>query len=172
VAPKTRYVRPDAFPALISGRRFAAHSVFPHAAKSLSICLAPYAPGCAALLLAAFLPGAIGAPIRGQAQQEYSLAAPILTLDEAIALALKGNYGVVNATLGVTKSGATVSAIKTHRLPALNLDGAARRRRSGPAPAERSRVLSQDQPQTERSFIGARVSDRSTLRREGPQHQT
>ncbi len=59
------------------------------------------------------------------AQQEYSLAAPILTLDEAIVLALKGNYSVENATLGVAKSGATVSAIKTHRLPVLQLDGAA-----------------------------------------------
>jgi outer membrane protein len=57
------------------------------------------------------------------AQQEYSLAAPILTLDEAITLALKGNYSVANATLAVTKSGASVNALKTHRLPILNLDG-------------------------------------------------
>ena len=68
----------------------------------------------------------LGVHIRpASAQQEFALGAPVLTLDEAISLALAGNYGVANATLGVTKSSATVSALKTHRLPVLNLDGAA-----------------------------------------------
>ena len=74
-------------------------------------------------LYAALLCLAVARP--ASAQQEYSLAAPILTLDEAITLALGHNYGVTNAALGVTKSSATVSSIKTHRLPVLQLDGAA-----------------------------------------------
>lgn len=57
------------------------------------------------------------------AQQEFSLGAPVLTLDEAISLALAGNYGVANAALGVKKSTASVNAIKTLRLPVLNLGG-------------------------------------------------
>ena len=68
----------------------------------------------------------LGALIRpASAQQEFALGAPVLTLDEAISLALVGNYGVANATLAVTKSNATVNALKTQRLPVLNLDGAA-----------------------------------------------
>lgn len=63
-------------------------------------------------------------PAAVHAQQDYSLAAPVLTLDEAVALALKGNYGVQNATLGVQKAGASVDAVKTNRLPSLQLDAA------------------------------------------------
>ena len=77
------------------------------------------------MLVIALLAGAALRPAPAGAQQEYSLNAPVLTLDEAIALALAGNYGVANATLGVAKSGATVNAIKTQRLPILNLEGAA-----------------------------------------------
>jgi len=92
-------------------------------AKSpLSLRLSRLLPGLPVPILAALLLGAHTRP--AWAQQEYALAAPVLTLDEAITLALKGNYGVVNAALGVTKSSASVSAIKTHRLPVLNLDGA------------------------------------------------
>ena len=75
------------------------------------------------LALVALLLGALCA--RLAAQQEFALGAPVLTLDEAISLALAGNYGVANATLNLSKSDATVSALKTHRLPVLNLEGAA-----------------------------------------------
>ena len=86
-------------------------------AKSpLSIRLIRRAPRAALLLLV------LSHPV--WAQQDYSLGAPVLTLDEAITLALKGNYSVANATLGVSKSAASVSAVKTHRLPVLNLEGA------------------------------------------------
>ena len=73
------------------------------------------------LVLVALLLGASTRPVA--AQQELSLAAPVLTLDEAITLALAGNYGVANATLGVEKSGASVDAIKTLRLPILKPGG-------------------------------------------------
>ena len=78
-------------------------------------------PGHRILALVALLLGALTRP--ASAQQEFALGAPVLTLDEAISLALAGNYSVVNATLGVDKSSASVNAIKTLRLPVLNLGG-------------------------------------------------
>lgn len=80
-------------------------------------------PRVAPILLIALLLGGYTRP--ASAQQEYALGAPVLTLDEAINLALAGNYSVANATLGTTKSAATVNAVKTQRLPILNLEGAA-----------------------------------------------
>ena len=49
--------------------------------------------------------------------QQSGAAAPLLTLDEAISLALRDNREVQNAQLGVGKSGDDVAAARTYRLP-------------------------------------------------------
>lgn len=50
-------------------------------------------------------------------------AAPVLTLDEALGIALQNNVDVVNAQLGVKKASESVGAARTARLPSLSLDG-------------------------------------------------
>ncbi len=73
-------------------------------------------PRSAELLLLA----ALASP--AAAQQAYTLDAPVLTLDEAVAIALTDNVTVANATLGVTRATASLDAAKTQRLPSLVLE--------------------------------------------------
>src|SRR5215510_9394318 len=53
-------------------------------------------------------------------QQTTSLPDETLTLDQAIALALRDNHGIKIARLAVEKSGDEISAAKTARLPSLH----------------------------------------------------
>lgn len=55
--------------------------------------------------------------------KEMKAAGPVLTLDQAVDLALENNRPLKTATLEVEKSGEATDAIRTQRLPALNLFG-------------------------------------------------
>ncbi len=79
--------------------------------------------GALVVIVVAWLPMGPGNPSVGAAQQEAGLGAPVLTLDEALGIALQNNVNVVNAQLGVKKAGETVGAAKTSRLPSFSLDG-------------------------------------------------
>ena len=60
----------------------------------------------------------LASPFRVPAQQSATAASgDILTLDEAIALALRDNREVMNARLGVGKAEDDVAAVRTYRLP-------------------------------------------------------
>src|ERR1700755_1947804 len=56
-------------------------------------------------------------PLSVRAQQSGAEPAEVLTLDQAISLALRDNRGVKNAQLGVGKVGDDVAAARTYRLP-------------------------------------------------------
>ncbi len=71
----------------------------------------------------AWFPLGPGAPAMASAQQDAGASAPVLTLDEALAIALASNVNVVNAELAVKKASASVGASKTSRLPSFTLDG-------------------------------------------------
>jgi outer membrane protein len=71
-------------------------------------------------LLLAFL----AQPATGQASAS---AADVLTLDDAVALALRNNLAVKNAALQVERSDASVQAAKARRLPAFDLEALAGR---------------------------------------------
>ena len=53
--------------------------------------------------------------------QQSEVPAEVLTLDQAISLALRDNRQVKNAHLGVGKAGDEVAAARTHRLPSLHI---------------------------------------------------
>ena len=57
--------------------------------------------GALVVIVVAWLPMGPGNPSVGAAQQEAGLGAPVLTLDEALGIALQNNVNVVNAQLGV-----------------------------------------------------------------------
>src|SRR6266704_4776048 len=60
--------------------------------------------------------------VRGvvQAQQSAPASGESLTLDQAIALALRDNHGMKIAQLGVERADEDISAAKTYRLPSLH----------------------------------------------------
>lgn len=60
-----------------------------------------------------------------QAQQSSSAPAEVLTLDQAISLALRDNRDVRNAQLGVGKAGDDVDAARTYRLPKIEFSALA-----------------------------------------------
>ena len=56
-------------------------------------------------------------PLNVPAQQSGAVPAEVLTLDQAISLALRDNRGVMNARLGIGKAEDDVAAARTYRLP-------------------------------------------------------
>src|SRR5262245_56226698 len=56
----------------------------------------------------------------GMSQQISSVSDQMLTLDQAMALALSANHSVKDAELEAGKSGDTLAATRTHRLPSMN----------------------------------------------------
>jgi len=60
-------------------------------------------------------------PITALGQQDPSSAGAVLTLEQAVALALKENHIVKNRELGVAKAGDALAAARTLRLPSMNL---------------------------------------------------
>jgi outer membrane protein TolC len=60
-------------------------------------------------------------PVRGLCQQVSSSSDEVLTLEQAIALALHGNHSVRDAELEVEKTGDALSATRTKRLPSMNV---------------------------------------------------
>ena len=63
----------------------------------------------------------LAAPITVAGRQDPSSTSGVLTLEQAIALALKENHLVKNARLGVGKAGDALAAARTFRLPSMNL---------------------------------------------------
>src|SRR5262245_22727728 len=59
--------------------------------------------------------------VSGWCQQVASTPDEVLTLDQAIALALRENHSVRDAELEAGKSGDIVAATRTHRLPSMNV---------------------------------------------------
>src|SRR5262245_44973420 len=59
--------------------------------------------------------------VSGWCQQVASMPDEVLTLDQAIALALRENHSVRDAALEAGKSGDILSATRTHRLPSMNV---------------------------------------------------
>src|SRR5262249_414895 len=78
----------------------------------------PRPPGVAVAVLLLVL---LGAPITALGQQNPSSAGEVLTLEQAVALALKENHIVKNRELGVRKAGDALAAARTFRLPSINL---------------------------------------------------
>ena len=70
---------------------------------------------CLLLQLVLFL------PLSGWCQQSSSSSDEVLTLEQAIALALSENHAVKNAELEAGKAGDTLAATRTHRLPSMNV---------------------------------------------------
>src|SRR6266571_3980560 len=60
-------------------------------------------------------------PSWGWAEQPAAAAGEVLTLDQAIDLALQNNRGIKNARLGVAQTDDQVAAARTARLPSLRL---------------------------------------------------
>jgi outer membrane protein TolC len=60
-------------------------------------------------------------PVTALGQQDPASAGQVLTLEQAIALALKENHLVKNRELGVRKAGDALAAARTFRLPSMNL---------------------------------------------------
>jgi outer membrane protein TolC len=60
-------------------------------------------------------------PIAAGAQQYPSASGNVLTLEQAITLALRENHLVENAELDVGKAGDTLAATRTHRLPSMHV---------------------------------------------------
>ena len=60
-------------------------------------------------------------PIGASCQQDASNSAQVLTLEQAIALALSQNHVLKNAQLGVGKAGDELAATRTIRLPSMHL---------------------------------------------------
>ena len=58
---------------------------------------------------------------RAQENPSGMEAGPLLSLDEALRLALKNNRGVVNAALGVDKASEQIGSVKAKRLPQLKV---------------------------------------------------
>lgn len=77
--------------------------------------------GVSSVVTLAILAGGGGHDRALVAQQEP--AATVLTLDEALDIALASNLDITNARLGVTRAEQAVSAARTSRLPAFTLDG-------------------------------------------------
>jgi len=69
-------------------------------------------------VLALLLPATI---VSGWCQQISSAPDEVLTLDQAIALALGANHAVRDAELEAGKSGDILAATRTHRLPSMNV---------------------------------------------------
>lgn len=60
-------------------------------------------------------------PLGGWCQQISSASDELLTLDQAIALALSENHAVRDAELEAGKTGDILAATRTHRLPSMNV---------------------------------------------------
>ena len=76
--------------------------------------------GPAMLLL---LPLLLATPSRALCQQPGSNASEVLTLEQAIALAMRENHTVKNAALGVGIAADTLAATRTSRLPSVDVFG-------------------------------------------------
>src|SRR4029077_2359940 len=69
------------------------------------------------VLLSIFL----ATPVTALCGQDVSNTGEVLTLEQAIALALRDNHIVKSAELGVRKAGDELAAIRTSRLPSMHL---------------------------------------------------
>jgi outer membrane protein TolC len=67
------------------------------------------------------LPLLLANPNRGWCQQVSSSSDEVLTLEQAMALALHGNHSVRDAELEAEKTGDTLSATRTRRLPSMEV---------------------------------------------------
>src|SRR5262249_12057866 len=67
------------------------------------------------------LPLLLVMPTAALCRQDVSSSAEVLTLEQAIALALRDNHLVKNAELGVGKTGDELAATRTMRLPSMHL---------------------------------------------------
>jgi outer membrane protein TolC len=67
------------------------------------------------------LPLVLAISVTALCRQESSNSAELLTLEQAIALALRDNHLVKSADLGVGKAGDELAAIRTSRLPSMHL---------------------------------------------------
>src|SRR6266404_2506570 len=67
------------------------------------------------------LPIALATSITALCRQESSNSAEMLTLEQAIALALRDNHNVKSAELGVGKAGDELASIRTSRFPSMHL---------------------------------------------------
>src|SRR5215813_1720883 len=77
----------------------------------------PHRPGGVVLLLMILL----STPLSALCQQDVSNSAEVLTLEQAIAVALRENHLLKNAELGVGKAGDDLAATRTIRLPSMHL---------------------------------------------------
>src|SRR5215470_73155 len=75
-------------------------------------------PGISFFLLLLLLPVTI---VTGWCQQISSASDEVLTLDQAIAIALRENHAVRDAELETGKTGDILAATRTHRLPSMNV---------------------------------------------------
>src|SRR5437667_7975867 len=76
---------------------------------------------CTRSSLFLLLPLLLVTPLSGWCQQSSSASDEVLTLDQAIALALRENHSVRDAELEAGKTGDIVAATRTHRLPSMNV---------------------------------------------------
>jgi len=76
---------------------------------------------CTRTSLFLLLPLLLVTPLSGWCQQISSASDEVLTLDQAIALALRENRSVRDAELEAGKTGDIVDATRTHRLPSTNV---------------------------------------------------
>jgi len=76
---------------------------------------------CTRTSLFLLLPLLLVTPLSGWCQQISSASDEVLTLDQAIALALRENRSVRDAELEAGKTGDIVAATRTHRLPSTNV---------------------------------------------------
>ena len=67
------------------------------------------------------LPLLLATPVTALCGQEVSNTGDVLTLEQAIALALRDNHNVKSAELGVGKAGDDLAATRTSRLPSMHL---------------------------------------------------
>src|SRR5690242_9079474 len=65
--------------------------------------------------------GLLGSALETRAQQPATRDAEELTLEQAIAIALRDNRLVKNAQLSISKAGDELAATRTLRLPSMNL---------------------------------------------------
>src|SRR5206468_10726500 len=76
---------------------------------------------CTRTSLFLLLPLLLVTPLSGWCQQISSASDEVLTLDQAIALALRENHSVRDAELEAGKAGDNMAATRTHRLPSMNV---------------------------------------------------
>src|SRR5262249_10583488 len=102
---------------VLSTRRAAANQTVESNGFQRFFDMNPYRRRRSVLLLTILL----ATPITGFSQQNASSSAEVLTLEQAIAEALRENHSLKNAELAVGKAGDELAATRTIRLPSMHV---------------------------------------------------